>query len=386
MIFSLEVLEAKHGDCLLLHYGEITNPSTIVIDGGPAGVYRENLKPRLKEIKDNISQDRPLRLSMVMVSHLDDDHVNGILQLTDDIDDEHEFEVKDLWVNTFDDIIGNIQLPVISGVSASNVASAISTLPIDQGTEPSIAAVIASTGQGRKLRDIATKLHCRVNHPFKNLNGKSALVRGDTNQKPIGWGDLRITIIHPDEQRLVRLQKQWDDDLMKAKAKGDNTIIFASLTSPDTSPFNLSSIVCLVELEGKKILLTGDGRSDDIYDGLKLNKLVDPQGSMHVDILKMPHHGSIRNMKNDFLEKVTADHYVISADGNNDNPDEALLALFVDTVKNGTLHLTNQDGKQNLKKKLDRFTKNLQAANSKVKVEFLKGKPIVIDLLEGINF
>ena len=36
---------------------------------------------------------------------------------------------------------------------------------------------------------------------------------------------------------------------------------------------------------------------------------------MHVDVLKMPHHGSDRNMDRAFLERITADHYVFSGNG-----------------------------------------------------------------------
>ena len=84
MIFTLEVLQADHGDCLLLHYGKKTKPKIIVIDGGPSGIYRDFLRPRLLEIRDTVSPGRPLPISMVMVSHMDDDHVNGILALTNE--------------------------------------------------------------------------------------------------------------------------------------------------------------------------------------------------------------------------------------------------------------------------------------------------------------
>ena len=33
-IFTLEALQAKHGDALLLHYGDAASPRLIVIDGG----------------------------------------------------------------------------------------------------------------------------------------------------------------------------------------------------------------------------------------------------------------------------------------------------------------------------------------------------------------
>jgi len=395
-IFTLEVIQAKHGDCLLLHYGSKNDPKTIVIDGGPAGVFKDNLLPRLREIKESLSPNAALPLAMVMVSHLDDDHVNGILRLMDHVADvergrQKEFDIKDLWVNTFDDIIGNLQMPVLASLPASAAAADISKLPIPPETERSVSAIIASTAQGRQLRDAADKMACRINRPFRKYKENAPLVRGDSGRKAIDWQGLSITVLHPNEERLEKLQKQWDDDLKKAKDKGDDSIIFASITGkirPDTSVFNLSSIVCLVEFGGKRILLTGDGRSDDIYEGLRLNNLLDEDGKIHIDILKFPHHGSIRNMMKPFLENVTADYYVISADGNYDNPDQALLDLFADTITKGTLYITNHDGKAGfgLKKKLDDFQKKLKNDGSKVKLIFGNGTPKAIDLLTAIDF
>jgi hypothetical protein len=385
MILSLEVLQAKHGDCLLLHFGNKTTLKTMVIDGGPAGVYRDHLKPRLLEIKDRRSPDEPLPLSMIMVSHLDDDHINGVLQLLDDIDENGAFDVKHVWANTFDDIIGNIQLPKLDSVPASNTAIAASSLPIPPSTERSISAIIASTGQGRQLRDMASKLSFTINGKFKKLKGKKPLVRGDVGQKPVPWDGLKITVIHPNEQRLIKLQEKWDKDLKAALKKGDLKVIPASLTSKDTSPFNLSSIVCLIEMKKKRILLTGDGRSSDILEGLKMNKLLDSKGKMHVDVIKIPHHGSVRNMEADFLERVTADHYVISADGNHDNPDKKLLDLFGDKVKKGTVYFTNRSGMKNLKQKMDAFGKRLEKKNSKVKIVYKDTDPMIIDLLDNIT-
>ncbi|HPM83944.1 MAG TPA: hypothetical protein PLF81_24730, partial [Candidatus Anammoximicrobium sp.] len=81
MPFALEALEAKKGDSLLLHYGRDSDPKLIVIDGGPSGVYARSLKPRLDQLKQQRSPDDPLPIRMVMVSHIDDDHINGVLQM-----------------------------------------------------------------------------------------------------------------------------------------------------------------------------------------------------------------------------------------------------------------------------------------------------------------
>ncbi|MBL0333821.1 MAG: hypothetical protein IPP73_00335 [Chitinophagaceae bacterium] len=261
MLFSLEALQADYGDSLILYYGTKTKPGIIVIDGGPSGIFGDVLKPRLAAVKAKISKDEPLPLSMVMVSHLDDDHVNGVLSLVSELADKAEnneaadWSMKNIWFNSFDDIIGNIQIPAIAAIPASVAAADVSKIPGLENADESIAAVIASTGQGRKLRDLAEQLAVSVNNPFKKLAaGKSNLVRSDLGGKKsaIPWEKIKITVLHPNEKRLNELQKQWDKDLKTAKAKGDPKIMMASLTNTDKSPFNLSSIVCLVELSGKK--------------------------------------------------------------------------------------------------------------------------------------
>ena len=36
MFFSLDVLRARKGDCLMLHFGSEQDPHLILIDGGPS--------------------------------------------------------------------------------------------------------------------------------------------------------------------------------------------------------------------------------------------------------------------------------------------------------------------------------------------------------------
>jgi hypothetical protein len=402
MIFSLEVMQAMHGDCLLLHFGTKEKPKVIVIDGGPSGVYAKFLRPRLLQIKAKLFPTAPLPLSMVMVSHLDDDHVNGILKLTDDAINDTNFKIDNLWFNAFDDIIGNIQIPVISSIAASASSANMTNVNLAfPNLDHHTSAVIASTGQGRKLRNDAKTLNATVNNPFLPLAvGKPNLVHGgdiaDGSNQIIDWGgntaDLKITVLHPNLQRLVELQAQWDKDLKVAKANGDTTIsaLVASFSARDTSPFNLSSIVCLVKSNGKTILLTGDGRDDDIMAGLKVNNLLDAHGKCHVDILKIPHHGSDRDSSVLFYQTVIADHYVISASGKFNNPDKTMLEMLADGTKgrdNFTLHLTNHDGDLGIKEKLDAFIATERAKGRTFKVEFRNpaSSSMVLNLLDGIT-
>jgi hypothetical protein len=111
--------------------------------------------------------------------------------------------------------------------------------------------------------------------------------------------------------------------------------------SDDSKP-NLSSIVVMAEAHGKKILFTGDARGDKILEGLELTRVVEPGGSIHVDVLKCPHHGSDRNVELDFFQRITADHYVFSGNGENGNPERTTFELLATARGAGeyTIHLT----------------------------------------------
>src|ERR687897_845086 len=104
---SLEVLRAEHGDCLLLHHGN----DVVLTDGGPSGVYKATLKPRLQELI--AARARPLFLQMVMVSHIDDDHIVGLADMFAEAVDRKEnklgppeWAAGELWLNAFGALTG----------------------------------------------------------------------------------------------------------------------------------------------------------------------------------------------------------------------------------------------------------------------------------------
>src|SRR5260370_14165027 len=111
MMLALEAVRARHGDCLVLHWGSANNPDLVLIDGGPDLVYKEFLRPRLLELRQKFASNAVLRVSLVMLSHIDDDHIQGLLDLTNGIIDrldeqeQQEFNIHRLWHNSFEDLV-----------------------------------------------------------------------------------------------------------------------------------------------------------------------------------------------------------------------------------------------------------------------------------------
>jgi hypothetical protein len=131
---------------------------------------------------------------------------------------------------------------------------------------------------------------------------------------------------------LNNLEQEWIEwlDANEDAIMSDDPFVMAN---SDGSIPNLSSIMLLAEADGRTMLFTGDGRSDHLLDGLGAAGLLDAAGRMHVNVLKLPHHGSNRNITKTFFKKVTADTYVASANGRDDNPDLATLIWLVEAAK-----------------------------------------------------
>lgn len=344
----LEALRAKFGDALLLHSGTKAKPQLTVIDGGPPGVYNDALRPRLEQLRKQrkLADETPLDIDLMMVSHIDADHIAGLLELVRKLKERDEagepppWNIKRFWHNSFDDILDNDDLEVASAASTLSPAS------LGEFLAPAGSSLLASVGQGRDLRKLLDAFSLGGNKPFNGL------VLQEGNTKPVAIGDLKITVVAPGRTNLEALREKWDKEikpmLKKEKSKKNIAEIAAYV---DESVHNLSSIVLLIESQKKRLLLTGDGRGDHTLAGLAAAKLL-RNGKLKLDVLKVPHHGSIHNVEKGYFETIVADHYVISADGKDDNPDIPTLELLSAARKDDkfTIHLTYPTNEFNVAK------------------------------------
>ncbi|MGI9509174.1 MAG: ComEC/Rec2 family competence protein [Geminicoccaceae bacterium] len=325
-MFTLEVLKAKHGDCLFLHHGDDAAPRHILIDGGPRGAFRQFLKPHLRHLQEEDDPARPVKLDLVMVSHIDQDHIRGVLDLAKDmaeaLDDRQQplANIGTLWHNAFADFVPNGAGTAEAAESGALKVADIADPDVDLVLQPHTKLVLSSVNEGRQLRDLARRLNIDVNPDSEN-----GLVLGGHE---LTDGDLTLKVLGPTRADADDLKVKWDKEVKKLLEKEEAARMDAAAYL-DRSVFNLSSIVVLAEQGGHRMLLTGDARGDKILENLEQQALLDDDGKIHVDVLKLPHHGSDRNVEDDFFERVTADHYVISCDGRHHNPElETYRMLF----------------------------------------------------------
>lgn len=317
-MLKLHVIQAAFGDALLIEYGQ--EPKFILIDGGPKDIFDGSLRPEIDRIIGNGE------LEALIISHIDMDHIKGILDLLTelkrqtDAEETHFIKIKDLWLNNFNKTIdkeGKIA-PKLKDVYNAAASASVQMNGVEialQGVE-----------EGFRVTRLAGILDIPMNSPVSG-----GVFTVDANQDDVVFGELSFNIVGPTQANLDALEKDWLEWLKKRAddiAKGK----FNVLAMSDRSVPNLSSLMFLVSGGKKTILFTGDGRGDHLLQGLKMKGLLD-DGKMHVDIFKVPHHGSDRNSNRALFENITADTYVISADGKNGNPDIATLIWIVESSK-----------------------------------------------------
>ena len=298
MIFSLEALQAFHGDSLLVHAGTAQEPVLLLIDGGPSGTWETSLHAapgaaarrarRRRSAADRPRDGQPHRLRPRRrhgrLRRRARHRAGGLKALS--------YEVGTLWHNSFDDILGN------DAEDLRTAAVDVLSRPVDDRIADEVRAaglaVVASVAQGRELRQQAEKLGWSLNEPFDG-----PVVLPEDGVRTITLGPLKLTVVCPHAAQLKRLHAKWEEWLEEHPKAVANPA--SAAVGRDNSPYNLSSIVVLAECDGKTMLLTGDARDDHVLAGLD-ETAVAKDGKTHVDILKLPHHGSIRNMRPEFFD------------------------------------------------------------------------------------
>lgn len=356
-ILSLDLLRAHRGDCLIVHCGSAKEPRLILVDGGPKGVYRQYLRPRLEQIRAGryLSKSDPLVVDLLMVSHVDNDHMQGVLDLTRELLDAKTsarpplVEVRSLWHNSFQHLIESPSKDLTDVFQSEFGPAAIEDAPFDVISrlknkslgENDVFAnlrVLTSINQGTQLWSDANQLQLPVNREF---NGTLITAAAKGKSIVIGSG-VKLTVIGPMPAELKDFQKNLQARLKDLKTTKDMARRELASAYLDKSVPDLSSIVVMVEANGKRLLLTGDASGDSVLKGLEFTGLVRRGGKIHVDVLKVPNHGNSHNLYYDFFERVTADQYLVSGNGEL-GPDRDLFDKLMTARKNDdyVIHLTS---------------------------------------------
>lgn len=350
---NLRIYQSDKGDCMLLSGKAGGN---ILVDGGMRQAFKDHVRDDLGKLAAQGG-----KLDVVYVSHIDQDHIAGIVELLDNVMAWRVYNyrskaganvkppafkplpaIDEIWHNAFSTLVGENAGPVESLLAQSSLVFGLSSNPKirEVAAEHQELAYSVSEAIQVSARISATQLNIPLNPQF---GGKLAFVRSPAKREA-KVGKMEIFVIGPAEEDVKKLKAEWNKWLrenqdkvrkLKKKAEDDARGIGASADrlaellaaradelgdrGAVTTP-NLASLMLYVKEGARSLLLTGDGHSRDILAGLEHHGRFDAHGKLHVNVLKMQHHGSKNNIDQAFCDRVTADHYVFCGNGKHHNP------------------------------------------------------------------
>ena len=341
----IEFFPASNGDSILIKFKDYF----ILVDGGYVNTYRKFIKPKLLEINSDGKS-----LNHVVVTHIDKDHISGIIKLIKENREAPFIKIENIWHNSFKHIKDfNSQLN-IEGKSIINFKTGYILSNEEQISEQDISAI-----QGSTLASGLYKSDLNWNTEFDD---KAISIENNSSVQLTEGVNLKL--LSPSNQKLQELSLYWKSELFQAGyttnenietfseeafetilANQKETKVFKSkdvsldvldienlsnsMFYEDKAPVNGSSIAFVLEKKDMKVLLLGDSHPTQIIESLRQH-YKEENFPIEFDVIKISHHGSQKNTSNELLEIINSKKYVFSTNGKGHNhPDKETIARII---------------------------------------------------------
>lgn len=348
----IEMLPANEGDCIL-----VTIPHEdvrILIDGGTSETYTSCLRERLLQIKEEGKG-----IGLLVVTHIDNDHIGGIIELLKENGSFAEskiIKIQNIWHNSYR------HLQFHKGLETGEAEKQILKKIIAQGVSQEMRQFSEGKKEVSALQ--GTSLAALILQGGYNWNLQFFGKAVKKQQEKIRLGDAcTIEVLLPGQEELERLAKKWKYELKRSRISfqfsedklfddayeyyyrflaqennGEKKQISARIKEcenikeieklaerqgrTDSSKTNAASISLLLEYRGKRILLLADNIAGKIMENGKVSGIF--------DAIKLPHHGSVRNISDEFLTNCVTEKYLISTSSEKyGHPDIETLAKII---------------------------------------------------------
>jgi hypothetical protein len=297
VMFDIEMLPAENGDCLWIEYGDPKKPRRVLIDCGAESTARV--------LASRFAGGSPRSFELFVLTHIDADHINGVLPLFGNRALNARFE--DIWFN------GWRQVSTFLSVRQAEDFSRL----------------LEDPKRGLPWNLAMSSKRAKVPAPIVIAAGKPL----PSFDLP---GGMRLTLLSPGASQLSTLGRQWKIALQELKPPKkmlgrkappppvtdfDAFDVEALAKTParkDPSVPNGSCIGLLAEFDGRSILLTGDAYADVLATSIKAlqRERGHPDDKLKLDALKLSHHGSANATTSELLNLLDCPRYLVSTNGN----------------------------------------------------------------------
>ena len=287
---TIKMLPAYDGDCLLLTLPQPAGPARhILIDGGPGRTYRQ-----LAQETQKLQRNKQV-IDLLIITHIDDDHIGGILKLFEDPMFDTTL-IKQVWFNSGAMLAKQLDDLYATSREVALYPQADTHISITQGNTLE-----------RYLQQVAGWNETLIHIGTPSLH----------------WDTLKITVLSPDYQSLEKLHKHWPVASAVATPVSSSATDYARSIeelnalpecSEDQAVCNGSSIAILLETTTANLLFLGDAHPSVVAASLKSlgYSAVNP---LEAAFIKVAHHGSRYNTNAELLSLWRCQHYAISTNG-----------------------------------------------------------------------
>lgn len=313
MSLEIQFLPATDGDAIWVRWGEPPG-NQLLIDMG-----REATGKAIRKRLEAVPADRR-HFTLLVVTHVDGDHIGGVLSGLVDAGPLEGLEFDDVWFNGW---------PHLHGQAARHKGRLEAMGPV----------------QGERLTDWLTG-------PWNEAFDRGPVERFSSLPVKELPGGMRLTVLGPTPSRLAQLRPTWEADVARAvkdarlpdrpgrleslgRAKpvkpeleswADLRALANASSDPDDSAANGASICLCLEWERRRVLLTGDAWATEVVDGLRLMD----QLPVAFDVVKAPHHGSQANVSEELVEAIACPIWALSTSGSRHyHPDAVAVARIL---------------------------------------------------------
>lgn len=324
-MLKIRLLHANRGDCIILTYGDNTNPHYIIIDSGIG-------KQCTRELKDYLLNVRKKKqtIDLIILTHYDQDHIQGFLSLL-----KYRIINSDLvqcvWMNYGNDL--------------SKAVSSASTIQFNVNE----ASCKTTAQHGKDFYEYLCE---------NKINLKSVILAGEE----IVIDDAKFTILSPSPDQIKTMLEQISrvdgnvtfpyDSTRKKETANSNVDFNLSIDTllkkdfaEDTDVANCSSIAFLFEYKSYTLLFLGDSAPSQIVNAL--NRLgYNKAKRLKLDLCKLSHHGSNHNTSDQLLEIIECNNYIISSDWNGPRPGKQCMSKIAVNNKTNTTFYCNHPHKE----------------------------------------
>lgn len=401
---KIHTFQAYDGDCFLVTVYEPKKEVNLLIDCGNSETYHNSIKPYLLDM----SKQRR-KIDYLILSHIHSDHIGGAIPLLLDngsADDPKIIEISNVIYNGFLGL--NLELYEKKDCTAREKR-------IYQGIISQGQAVLGKNITEKQItlneELCISKLLIQGNYNWNAWNkNELGVVVADSQMKIDIGNQSYIQFISPNREQLRRMNKKWElyvkriynripnidnlhirnafeafqwiinnvdyenvQEMVSANVLTKEKIerMATSRYSYDYTDENMESIAFVLVCGNKKMLFLSDANIEVCRKNLEQ---IYGNTPLKINLIKLPHHGSKRNISMRFLKQYYSDSYLISAGETKLRPSMETIAMILvnDYEENKKIYIVNRN------QTIECFDK--EKIHSDFNFEFIDAKDKVIEI------